>query len=97
MNWQTAYHRLFAVALGLSLWAYAAYCFDLGRFFVPARTAMPPWSAQRHWHGIEGPGGYACMAALIFAGAGLLVLPAPPRTQERYLREARFEAAAKCF
>jgi hypothetical protein len=102
MSFRTLYHRAFAVAVALSLWAYAIYCASLGRVFLPMRygtrnVIAPMWSQDRYWMSLDGVGGYMLMAAMLIAGIGMFLLPAPAPTQEAWLKQAKREAMAKAM
>lgn len=103
MDWRDVYHRVFALAVAVSLTAYAVLCFRMGSFHLPLRHAnarigsVPPWSPDRQWASIGGAGGYVCMLALLATAAGMLVLPAPASTQEQWQKEAKYAAAAKAL
>ena len=103
MSPRAIYHRAFAAAVALSLWAHAIYCAGLGRVFLPMRYGTgrvfpaPLWSDDRYWMSVDGIGGYMLMAAMLVAGIGMLLLPTPAPTQDIWLKQAKREAAAKAM
>ena len=100
MSAQHIYHRAFAWAAAISLWAYAVYSARLGQVFLPMHhgrrnVVAPLWSDDLAWMSVGGFPAWALMAAMVVAGLGLILLPAPAPTQGIWEKQAKREAMAK--